>query len=184
LRCETIGLFPLQACSCVWPPWAGTNPSRALAPCKVLSRGPSEGAVGVLASPPHPHPPAAEGTPARSPIPVPPALAAGQRLLPGDLDSNSTVGSFSRLCLSFPAQWELAVLENMCFPAPMSGCVCVQCLLGLWEGCMWDGACKALPSLCPSHLTGKGWERFPCGGCHCTRNGRKQMQAKDPVAQL
>lgn len=94
-----------------------------------------------------PTPLAAEGTPAGAPVPVPPAVAAGERLLPGNMGSNSTVGFFSGLCLSFPARWELAVLENRCFPAPMSGaCLCDAGLGCALPACCGRAACETAPA--------------------------------------
>lgn len=105
--------------------------------CAGLVPGPIQRCCGVLVSAPRSGEDPGQGT-----CPCPLALAAGERLLPGDVRSNSTTDIFLRVCLSFPAWWELVVLENRYFPAPMCVCVSVQCLLGLCapsllrEGCL------------------------------------------------
>lgn len=100
--------------------------------CAGLVPGPIQRCCGVLVSAPRSGEDPGQGT-----CPCPLALAAGERLLPGDVRSNSTTDIFLRVCLSFPAWWELVVLENRYFPAPM--CVCVHAMLA-WAVCSQPAA--------------------------------------------
>lgn len=101
--------------------------------------------------------------------------------LPGNVGSNSTVGFYSGLCLSFPAQWELALLEDSCFLAPMSRCVSVRCSSGPCVGEL--PVSQHLQSCCLpvlSKLKSKGWKILLHEGCCHTCDGRKEIQAKNP----
>lgn len=73
-------------------PGLAYTPPKPLPRVWVLYWGPSEDAVAVLAS-------SSREAPARVPVPVALVLAAWQRVLPGDVGSNSTMG-FSLGCAS------------------------------------------------------------------------------------
>lgn len=102
-------------------------------PCAGLVPGPIQRCCGVLVGAPRSGEDPGQGT-----CPCPLALAAGERLLPGDVGSNNTMDIFLWVCLSFPAWWELVVLDKPLFSCP-DVWVCVRAMLA-WAVCSQPAA--------------------------------------------